>query len=537
MMDGAPVSCPNHRRFPHVVRRFSFQALEPRRVLSATPIGDGLVVNDFTLGEQQLTAEAEAVATLSDGTIVVAFEGRGVGDLHGIYLRRFEADGTPVENAETAELVNTTFNGEQFSPSVAAFDDGSFVVVWAGRGVGDRYGVFAQWYDANGQKEGTETRINETVGGRQMDPHVATDADGRTIVTWHGVGDGDVDGVFVRIFDNSAANFAPVTAEIRANGTTEDQQAFSDVATDAEGGFLVTWSSRHVDGSAAVVTARRFDEDGTATGAETLVNQVMGANQMHASVAALATGDFVVAWSDRSGGSGEWDVMARRLDADGQPVGDALVLNQTDAGQQLDVQIAATATGGFLAVWNSNTGDGSGSQIAARQFDAAGGPLDDQSLVSHSGGGADFGGAHFPSVSVRDEQATIVWAHGRGNGADGVFGQRVEVDTTVGLNLAPIIESIDTQQARRGVEFVLAVTARDINSDDVLSFALDPTASPANATITQTSATTAEIRWTPGTADLPSRTFRLIVTDDGDPALSGTESFQVNVAPSAGMLS
>jgi hypothetical protein len=86
------------------------------------------------------------------------------------------------------------------------------------------------------------------------------------------------------------------------------------------------------------------------------------------------------------------------------------------------------------------------------------------------------------------------------------------------------------------VEFVLPISAIDPNGDTVLTFTLDPSVSPNDAVIIRTGDTTAEIRWTPGTSDLPSRMFRVIVTDDGAPGLTDMQDFVVNVSQSAGSL-
>jgi hypothetical protein len=514
-----------------MVRRLSFQSLEPRRALAAMPVGDAFAINDHAAGIQQLSAESEAVAALPDGGYVVAFEGRGHGDLHGIYVRRFDDEGMALDDGE-AVLVNATFNGAQYSPSVASFTDGSFVVVWAGRGMGDRYGIFAQWFDENAEKTGDETRINETVGGHQWDPRVAIDTNGRTIVTWHGVGDGDLSGVYVRIFANEADDFDPVTGEVLVHANTNREQAQTDVVTDGAGGFLVTWSSQHVAGSAWSLRVRQFGSDGMPDSTEMAVQEVTTARQTGSSIVRLVTGEYIVAWTDRSGDGDDWDVLARRLNANGQPTGDAFQLNQSDTGQVRDVKLMATPTGGLLAVWATIAGDGSGSQIVAREFDALGGAVDDQFAV-HANTAGDQTHA---SIAGSGGRAVVVWSGSGAGDLGGVFGQPLMVDTTGGVNVAPIIQAIGTQTARRAVPFTLTVMAVDPNGD-TLTFELDPSITPASAMITKTSATTAQITWTPTTSDLPSRMFRVVVRDSGNPQLQDTQDFLVNVQQSAGSLS
>ena len=61
---------------------------------------------------------------------------------------------------------------------------------------------------------------------------------------------------------------------------------------------------------------------------------------------------------------------------------------------------------------------------------------------------------------------------------------------------------------------------------------LDADNSPAGATIEKVSNGQAIIRWTPTAADRPGPAeFRVLVIDNGTPALSDVETFMVGVAP------
>ena len=161
--------------------------------------------------------------------------------------------------------VNTTIHGIQSSPAVAADAAGNFVVAWAGRGAGDKQGVFFQRYDAAGVAQGGETLVNETTGGAQFDPAVAVATDGAFVVTWSGVGGGDFAGVFMRRFDASGV---AQSGETPVNSTTDDQQTEPAAAFDAAGNLAIAWTSRHQDVSDLGVFAQRYDAAGNALGAE-----------------------------------------------------------------------------------------------------------------------------------------------------------------------------------------------------------------------------------------------------------------------------
>ena len=81
-------------------------------------------------------------------------------DEDGVFTRRYNASGTPLI---TEELVNTTVFGIQRSATVAMEPDGDHIVVWSGRGVGDQHGIFARRYDEPSDTAGplaTELRMD-----------------------------------------------------------------------------------------------------------------------------------------------------------------------------------------------------------------------------------------------------------------------------------------------------------------------------------------------------------------------------------------
>jgi RHS repeat-associated protein len=106
---------------------------------------------------------------------------------------------------------------------------------------------------------------------------------------------------------------------------------------------------------------------------------------------------------------------------------------------------------------------------------------------------------------------------------------RTSTVSVTAVNDAPLMSAIANQNVVIGDELVLVVTASDVEND-TLTFTLDPDNSPLGATITKTSATTAEVRWTPQTVTFPASVgFRVLVTDAGNPQLSDAESFSVTV--------
>ena len=163
---------------------------------------------------------------------------------------------------------------------------------------------------------------------------MAADASGDFVIAWDSIGqDGSLNGVFARRFSNAGA---PLASEFQVNSYTTGQQRYLSASVDADGDFVVAWHSDGQDGSLNGVFARRFSKVGAPLASEFQVNTYTEGNQGYGSVAADADGDFVVAWSsDGQDGSAE-GVFAQRfsrpaiLDIDGDgtvgPLTDGLLV-------------------------------------------------------------------------------------------------------------------------------------------------------------------------------------------------------------------
>src|SRR5262249_13096433 len=156
------------------------------------------------------------------------------------------------------------------NPAVAMDADGDFAIVWNGSGPGDGAGIFAQRYEAAGMAEGGEFRVNTYTSSIQYVPAVAMDTHGDFVVAWvsnqdGGSGTAGGNGIYAQRYD--AAGTAQGT-EFRVNDFTTGSQFFPRVAADADGDFVVTWTSPSQDGNGDGIFARRFTNAGLAQGTE-----------------------------------------------------------------------------------------------------------------------------------------------------------------------------------------------------------------------------------------------------------------------------
>jgi len=81
-------------------------------------------------------------------------------------------------------------------PSITSVSSGGFVVVWQSfEQDGSGYGVYGQRFDSNGNKVGSEFRVNTWMTDWQWTPSITSLSNGGFVVVW-----GSGFGVFGRIF-------------------------------------------------------------------------------------------------------------------------------------------------------------------------------------------------------------------------------------------------------------------------------------------------------------------------------------------------
>ena len=266
----------------------------------------------------------------------------------------------------------------------------------------------------NGDKEVTDA-TQQGAKGRffpESAKAVGVDADGDYVVAWTAA-DGGVDRVYYRLFnaDGTPAvdlfgNPIPVREVTAGDGNSPsfafDDQRYANVAVDADGYFVVTWTNYRGTGDArdADIYARRFDSTGDPLGdsfrvntygaGELDLNDPTRSNQKFSSVAIDVDGDFVITWAsyaqESAGRLGTgYGVYAKKYDSqisyDNQnnvlPPRQAIAefqVNSTTGGNQTMPSVDMDAHGNFVITWASDQG-GLGTDIVARAFTAAGAPI------------------------------------------------------------------------------------------------------------------------------------------------------------------
>ena len=224
-----------------------------RYASDGTPLGAQFQVNTYTTNDQ----EEASVAVAADGDFVVVWQSFGSsgsdsssGSIQG---RRYASDGTPLIAQFQVNSYTTDFQGH---PSVAAEADGDFVVVWESPGLSGA-DTRGRRFASNGTPIGSEFQVNTYTTNSQSDPSAAMDADGDFMVVWRsGVfsspgPDGSQHSIQGQGY---ASDGTALGAEFQGNTFTTGRQIEPSVATRADGDFVVVWES---DGSSGTDTSRQ----------------------------------------------------------------------------------------------------------------------------------------------------------------------------------------------------------------------------------------------------------------------------------------
>ncbi|HRK19035.1 MAG TPA: hypothetical protein PK970_08775 [Hyphomicrobiaceae bacterium] len=166
-----------------------------RRYDAAGVASDEFQINTYTPLNQWFAT----TTALVDGGFLVTWSSNGQdGSNHGIYGRRYSATG----DAGDEFRVSTYSASEQVYSSAVALADGGFVVTWSSNGQdGSNHGIFGRRFGADGLPIGEEFRLNDTTTGPQLNETPYTESglavldDGRLVQTFYGDGE-----VYIRLF-------------------------------------------------------------------------------------------------------------------------------------------------------------------------------------------------------------------------------------------------------------------------------------------------------------------------------------------------
>lgn len=433
--DGAPVELANAggEAFARLITNADTLINDDQGTLPAgqpAPLSDEVLVNTHTTDMQFFSS----VAAFQDGGYIVVWTSAGDmdGNGYGIFGQRYDASGAVVGGEFQ---VNSSGLGNQHYASIAVLNNGSFVVTWTSAGQdGSGEGIYGKMFDASGSEIVGEFQVNSYTDSNQRLSTTTALSDGGFLVTWMSYGqDGDGDGIFGQRY-TAAGNTAGT--EFQVNSTISGIQIFASSTTLENGDFVVTWVSSNQDGSGNGVYAQVYSVAGVARGSEMLINETVDNDQDMPSIAALAGGGFVVTWSSFDQDGSGYGIYGRIFDSSGQPVGGEFHVNMETQFDQDYSSVTPLAGGGFVVTWSSAGQDGDDWGVYGRRFDNNGQPDGGEFLINQETQGYQIQGfaPRHAITQLADGSLIVTW---HGNGIDDDFGVFTRHFGVAGANTAP----------------------------------------------------------------------------------------------------
>jgi Ca2+-binding RTX toxin-like protein len=321
---------------------------------------------DFVVTSDEICSHRKpSIAVLSNGTIAVSWESADENmNSSSVKTRLFSTTGTPL----TSEFsVFETAMSNQYASHVSALSGGRFLVTWDHYGdeigIGDE--IYARIFNNDGTALVSDFIINTVGLGVQFAPKSTTLSNGGFVVIWTSMDGGDGSGTTIRarMFNQEGLG---LSGDFIVNSTASDNQTQPTVTQLLDGKIAFVWQSYDLaDGDAPCIRARLYDVSGTAIGSDFIVNSTGVVAQSSPAITALADGRFVIAWSsnDTADGSGGC-IRARVFNNDGSSSIADFIINTTTDGDQFTPALTALANGDFQVSWTSlDLGDGSNSTI------------------------------------------------------------------------------------------------------------------------------------------------------------------------------
>jgi len=184
---------------------------------------------------------------------------------------------------------------------------------------GSLLGVFAQRVTPDGRLVGPRAQVNRYTEHDQGQPAVASDARGNAVVVWSSYGqDGDLGGIFARVFDESLNG---QSEEVAVNEEWQGHQSRPQVGVDGTGSFVVAWETELATDVPSKISFRRFSASGLPMGPEISVASEEEASLRLVDLAVDSQGEVTIRWAVRLVTGELLGVLSQRYDGSGRPLG------------------------------------------------------------------------------------------------------------------------------------------------------------------------------------------------------------------------
>jgi len=370
--------------------------------LNGTPQGPNFFIND-TLEVWSSPKRRPRMAMKKNGEFVVGWEDYRSFEFPDIYAQQFDASGAPagLNFLVTEDVVNR-------NPSdlnVAINETGNMVFTWSDT-YDDFFGdAFAQKYDASGNADGANFKIDDAEGlGIQIYPCVGIDGDNDIVFAYcEDRGDQSITGIRYNWDGSVSGSSFTINDDLAAN-----LQDFPVIDMNATGEFVLTWMDSR-DDFGNDIFFQRYDASGNLLGSNVKVNDdgLPYARNWWPDVGIADNGSFTICWFDARNNDYP-DIYAQRYTEDGTPLGINFMVNDDGSGAyQSSPIIASDAVGNFVIVWEDDRDD---DDIYAQRYAADGTALGENFMVNDHNNH----NQNMPNIAMNSSGTfVVIWADER----------------------------------------------------------------------------------------------------------------------------
>ncbi|MDO4584168.1 MAG: hypothetical protein Q4D62_08715 [Planctomycetia bacterium] len=350
--------------------------------------------------------EYASVAMNGEGNFVVTWSqnnGTSTSPNWDIYVQVFDLNGNAISEAVKANTSTETTDVQQRYSNVAVSLTGEFVVTWQSyrQNGSANWDIYANRFAADGTAlgldgEGKEFLVNDsdTVRYDQQNAAIAMDNHGNFVITWTATGQGNDSAyetnIYAKRFTKQVISESTIVTsenEFLVNDEWEaNNQQWASIAMDADGDFVISWTSHGQDGvgngpggssnGLNGVFAQRYDTTGTKVGQMFQVNTTAENDQQRSKVAMDADGDFIIVWESFQevgngtglGSADNWGIYAQRYVSNDKYVADTnnsqygpygvlggeYRVHKEVAYDQMAPSVAVSHVGDIFVAWQDN---------------------------------------------------------------------------------------------------------------------------------------------------------------------------------------
>lgn len=311
------------------------------------------------------------VAALTSGYVIV-WQGPD-GSSTGIFAQRFTQSG-----AKTGPVIqiNDDTVGAQSRPRVTALPDGAFAVVWQTAVSATDDDVWLRIFSATNTPLTGDVRVNTTTEGKQNNPDIAALQIGTIAVTFASETTTNRFSVQHRLFRSSGLPLTPQTTTAELNQVLNPTPVIAArLNYGLSGGFAVAYAQSEVASlaSPADIYVRAFSQGGVLSPTSVQANTVTAGHQAAPAIASQWTGSFAVAYTTPDGaGTG---IAMRLFLGNAVPQGSEERVNSVTALAQTAPALTPVVLPGlwrgltYLTAWTTQSAiAANGNDIAARLF-------------------------------------------------------------------------------------------------------------------------------------------------------------------------